>query len=218
MKLKRILYCILSLVVVLSFLPGCELFLKEPKEPKKPKKEWPCDVVPQEPPTEYGNFIAFKLNGIPFAYANCPKNYYPIKLIYFFPDIRRVDRKYMFRIPEGVASCNEDDVRIVCSFELPSDNVLGSKLPYHFSISVFGEDEVKNRLETGSYELLPELPNKMELTFYKPSGQCGGSFSGSLVLKKYFPDPDYPGTKKLFPVDTVQLTDGVISIMDFYWN
>ena len=39
MKLKRILYCILSLVVVLSFLPGCELFLKEPKKTKKPKKE-----------------------------------------------------------------------------------------------------------------------------------------------------------------------------------
>ena len=216
MKLKRILYCILSLVVVLSFLPGCELFLKEPKKPKNPKKEWPCDVVPQEPPTEYGNFMAFKLNGIPFAYANCPTYEKIVGILNREIYIQNDSRWCYFQVrEENTAKCNRYLPSMGCSFIIPDAYVLGESFRLRgISVIVDNEKESTHQIKTGAYTMVEGYTNEIRLISYdKCTGMCRGHFSAVLASKKLIPDPNDPDKKILVPSDTIQLTDGVISMM-----
>ena len=215
MKLKRILYCILSLVVVLCFLPGCELFLKEPKKPKKPKKEWPCDVVPQEPPTEYGNFIAFKLNGIPFAYAHCRKGHWVGGVPSYSYDIRHNDGKYDFFFMENRPLCNGYSTSVTCSFTIPDDYKFNYPLQLSRFICIVFTSSDEPAIKWGYYRLIPDQPNEIRLISYdKCSGVCRGYFNAYLASEKMLPDPNDPEKTIYVPDDTIRLTNGVISIMN----
>ena len=216
MKLKRILYCILSLVVVLSFLPGCDLIRKEPKKPKKPKKEWPCDVVPQEPPTEYGNFIAFKLNGIPFAYANCPKGKIGQGILNFDAFAKNEGGRFHFCVPyDYVPLCNDYKVTIAIVFEIKEDCKTINSFPIeHLGIGIQEKPISDKIFKSRSYYLKEEFPNGIQVIYYdQNTGVCRGFFNGYLVSEKYITDPNNPKEIIWIPYDTIRLTDGVISIM-----
>ena len=196
MKLKRILYCILSLVVVLSFLPGCELFLKEPKKTKKPKKEWPCDVVPQEPPTEYGNFVAFRVDGVPYVYDHCPicSIIGPgIKL----PHIQSFDGKFSFQA-FSLEQCDTTTLirrNVTFGFMVPEDYTLGDSI----ELDYFGITYAPHMVETA--------PHEVRLVAYdKKEGTCRGYFSASVTYEQ----------ENGILSDTISITDGVFSIMVSY--
>ncbi len=144
MKLKRILYCILSLVIVLCFLPGCELIRKEPK------KEWPCDVVPKEPPTEYGNFVAFRVDGVPYVYAYCPicSIIGPgIKL----PHIQSFDGKFSFQA-FSLEQCDTTTLirrNVTFGFMVPEDYTLGESI----ELDYFGITYAPHMVETAPHEV-----------------------------------------------------------------
>ena len=196
MKLKRILYCILSLVVVLSFLPGCELFLKEPKKTKKPKKEWPCDVVPQEPPMEYGNFVAFRVDGVPYVYDHCPicSIIGPgIKL----PHIQSFDGKFSFQA-FSLEQCDTTTLirrNVTFGFMVPEDYTLGESI----ELDYFGITYAPHMVETA--------PHEVRLVAYdKKEGTCRGYFSASVTYEQ----------ENGILSDTISITDGVFSIMVSY--
>ena len=190
MKLKRILYCILSLVIVLCFLPGCELIRKEPK------KEWPCDVVPKEPPTEYGNFVAFRVDGVPYVYAYCPicSIIGPgIKL----PHIQSFDGKFSFQA-FSLEQCDTTTLirrNVTFGFMVPEDYTLGESI----ELDYFGITYAPHMVETAPHEVRLVAYDKKEET-------CRGYFSASVTYKQ----------EDGILSDTISITDGVFSIMVSY--
>ena len=190
MKLKRILYCILSLVLVLCFLPGCELIRKEPK---KPKKEWPCDVVPQEPPTEYGNFVAFRVDGVPYVYTYCPSYSISGPLI-TIPHIRSFEGEVSFH---AFSSEQCDTTTLICrdvtfEFMVPEDYTLGESI----ELDYFGITYAPHMVETAPHEVRLVAYDKEERT-------CRGYFSASVTYEQ----------ENGILSDTISITDGVFSVM-----
>ena len=191
MKLKRILYCTLSLVVVLCFLPGCYDLLGLPRP--KPRKYPPCDVIPTEPPTEYGNFVAFRVDGVPYVYTYCPICSITgpgIKL----PHIQSIGGKFSFQA-FSLEQC--DTTTLICrdvmfEFMVPEDYTLGESI----ELDYFGITYAPHMVETA--------PHEVRLVAYdKKEGTCRGYFSASATYEQ----------EDGILSDTISITDGVFSIM-----
>ena len=194
MKLKRILYCTLSLVVVLCFLPGCYDLLGLPRP--KPRKYPPCDVIPTEPPTEYGNFVAFRVDGVPYVYDHCPicSIIGPgIKL----PHIQSIGEKFSFQA-FSLEQCDTTTLirrNVTFGFMVPEDYTLGESI----ELDYFGITYAPHMVETA--------PHEVRLVAYdKKEGTCRGYFSASATYEQ----------EDGILSDTLHITDGVFSIMVSY--
>ena len=194
MKLKRILYCTLSLVVVLCFLPGCYDLLGLPRP--KPRKYPPCDVIPTEPPTEYGNFVAFRVDGVPYVYDHCPicSIIGPgIKL----PHIQSIGEKFSFQA-FSLEQCDTTTLirrNVTFGFMVPEDYTLGESI----ELDYFGITYAPHMVETA--------PHEVRLVAYdKKEGTCRGYFSASATYEQ----------EDGILSDTISITDGVFSIMVSY--
>ena len=194
MKLKRISYCTLSFVVVLCFLPGCYDLLGLPRP--KPRKYPPCDVIPTEPPTEYGNFVAFRVDGVPYVYAYCPicSIIGPgIKL----PHIQSFDGKFSFQA-FSLEQCDTTTLirrNVTFGFMVPEDYTLGESI----ELDYFGITYAPHMVETA--------PHEVRLVAYdKKEGTCRGYFSASVTYEQ----------ENGILSDTISITDGVFSIMVSY--
>ena len=194
MKLKRILYCTLSLVVVLCFLPGCYDLLGLPRP--KPRKYPPCDVIPTEPPTEYGNFVAFRVDGVPYVYDHCPicSIIGPgIKL----PHIQSIGEKFSFQA-FSLEQCDTTTLirrNVTFGFMVPEDYTLGESI----ELDYFGITYAPHMVETA--------PHEVRLVAYdKKEGTCQGYFSASATYEQ----------EDGILSDTISITDGVFSIMVSY--
>ena len=187
MKLKRILYCTLSLVVALCFLPGCELFLMEPK------KEWPCGVIPKEPPTEYGNFVAFRVDGVPYVYTYCPSASISGPLI-MIPHIRSFEGEVRFHAFSSEQCDTTTLIRRDVTFEfmVPEDYTLGESI----ELDYFGITYAPHMVETAPHEVRLVAYDKEERT-------CRGYFSASVTYEQ----------ENGILSDTISITDGVFSVM-----
>ena len=194
MKLKRILYCTLSLVLVLCFLPGCYEILGLPRP--KPRKYPPCDVIPTEPPTEYGNFVAFRVDGVPYVYDHCPicSIIGPgIKL----PHIQSIGGKFSFQA-FSLEQCDTTTLirrDVMFEFMVPEDYTLGESI----ELDYFGITYAPHMVETA--------PHEVRLVAYdKKEGTCRGYFSASATYEQ----------EDGILSDTLHITDGVFSIMVSY--
>ena len=194
MKLKRVLYCTLSLVVVLCFLPGCYDLLGLPRP--KPRKYPPCDVIPTEPPTEYGNFVAFRVDGVPYVYDHCPicSIIGPgIKL----PHIQSIGEKFSFQA-FSLEQCDTTTLirrNVTFGFMVPEDYTLGESI----ELDYFGITYAPHMVETA--------PHEVRLVAYdKKEGTCRGYFSASATYEQ----------EDGILSDTLHITDGVFSIMVSY--
>ena len=194
MKLKRILYCTLSLVLVLCFLPGCYEILGLPRP--KPRKYPPCDVIPTEPPTEYGNFVAFRVDGVPYVYDHCPicSIIGPgIKL----PHIQSIGGKFSFQA-FSLEQCDTTTLirrNVTFGFMVPEDYTLGESI----ELDYFGITYAPHMVETA--------PHEVRLVAYdKKEGTCRGYFSASATYEQ----------EDGILSDTLHITDGVFSIMVSY--
>ena len=194
MKLKRILYCTLSLVLVLCFLPGCYEILGLPRP--KPRKYPPCDVIPTEPPTEYGNFVAFRVDGVPYVYDHCPicSIIGPgIKL----PHIQSIGGKFSFQA-FSLEQCDTTTLirrNVTFGFMVPEDYTLGESI----ELDYFGITYAPHMVETA--------PHEVRLVAYdKKEGTCRGYFSASATYEQ----------EDGILSDTISITDGVFSIMVSY--
>ena len=194
MKLKRILYCTLSLAIVLSFLPGCYDLLGLPRP--KPRKYPPCDVIPTEPPTEYGNFVAFRVDGVPYVYDHCPicSIIRPgIKL----PHIQSIGGKFSFQA-FSLEQCDTTTLirrNVTFGFMVPEDYTLGESI----ELDYFGITYAPHMVETA--------PHEVRLVAYdKKEGTCRGYFSASATYEQ----------EDGILSDTISITDGVFSIMFSY--
>ena len=194
MKLKRVLYCTLSLVLVLCFLPGCYDLLGLPRP--KPRKYPPCDVIPTEPPTEYGNFVAFRVDGVPYVYDHCPicSIIGPgIKL----PHIQSIGEKFSFQA-FSLEQCDTTTLirrNVTFGFMVPEDYTLGESI----ELDYFGITYAPHMVETA--------PHEVRLVAYdKKEGTCRGYFSASATYEQ----------EDGILSDTLHITDGVFSIMVSY--
>ena len=191
MKLKRILYCTLSLVVVLCFLPGCYDLLGLPRP--KPRKYPPCDVIPTEPPTEYGNFVAFRVDGVPYVYDHCPicSIIGPgIKL----PHIQSIGEKFSFQA-FSLEQCDTTTLirrNVTFGFMVPEDYTLGESI----ELDYFGITYAPHMVETAPHEVRLVAYDKEERT-------CRGYFSASVTYEQ----------ENGILSDTISITDGVFSVM-----
>ena len=198
MKLKRILYCTLSLVLVLCFLPGCYEILGLPRP--KPRKYPPCDVIPTEPPSEYGNFVAFRVDGVPYVYDHCYTSIltgtpFRKKLLIYL-----CDRVFHLDIPSYIR-CDQrlPEISILLEFEIPYNYSLGSELDTKYVRWVQVEDA--NREWN---VIIPDSLPKISVTSYDlEAGTCMGYFSAALSHTVQ------EGERS----DTLHITDGVFSIM-----
>ena len=191
MKLKRISYCTLSFVVVLCFLPGCYDLLGLPRP--KPRKYPPCDVIPTEPPTEYGNFVAFRVDGVPYVYDHCPicSIIGPgIKL----PHIQSIGEKFSFQA-FSLEQCDTTTLirrNVTFGFMVPEDYTLGESI----ELDYFGITYAPHMVETAPHEVRLVAYDKEERT-------CRGYFSASVTYEQ----------ENGILSDTISITDGVFSVM-----